>query len=402
VSGTCAIASNTGAVRAVLWSVDCSTRDLAHRGYEAITGSPTFQLALTQLLIIYVALVGYRLLFAADGARLSDGPRMALKLGAVLALVSSWSVFETLAFDLAAKAPAEIASLISEGGRSGAGDPIGRLQVAYDQLSASAAAFTAAAAAQPGQATAPQAAAQANTAPQDTEQADATARRQLAGRALGAASAAVLVIDAGLVAVSTIVIGVLGAVGPIFIVLLIFQQTRGVFEGWVRALAAAGLASMSIWLLDLSMTSVLQPWLISLAQQRAIKQLDPGPAMTAATLVFVFTTAQLALVAGGAVIAFGFRLGSVTRLFSTATAQAGSSGLESAYAPLTMVSRPSLLADQLRRFDSVLDARGRAATSGGGVGVQGLGGAGFSLPSADPYRRPATIPGALSRRGPFR
>jgi len=403
VSGTCAIPSTTGAVRAVLWSVDCNTRDLAHRGYEAITGSQTFQLALTQVLIIYVALVGYRLLFAADGARLSDGPRMALKIGAVLALVSSWSVFETLAFDLAAKAPAEIAALISDGGRTGAQDPIGRLQVAYDQLSSSAAAFTAAATTQNGQQTAPQVTPPTTTSPQDAEQADAMAKREAAGRALGAASAAVLVVDAGLVAVSTLMIGVLGAIGPIFIVLLIFQQTRGFFVGWVRALTAAALVSMSVWLLDLLMTAVLQPWLVALAQQRALKQLEPGAAMTAATIVFVFTAAQLALVAGAGVIAFGFRLVWGQATASAAAPAAGSGGAETAVSPPAMVSRPSLLADQLRRFDGVLEARGRTASgSATGAAFAGVDRVILAGGSTDPYRRAAQARDNLGRRGAFR
>ena len=42
--------------------------------------------ALTVALTIYVAVIGYRLLFG-NGARLADGPTIALKIGAVLALV---------------------------------------------------------------------------------------------------------------------------------------------------------------------------------------------------------------------------------------------------------------------------------------------------------------------------
>ncbi|HEY5409503.1 MAG TPA: type IV secretion system protein, partial [Caulobacteraceae bacterium] len=144
MSAACNIASGAGAVRAMIGAVDCNTRDFAHHGYVALTGGEAFQSGLTLVLTIYVALVGYRLLFAQGGARLTDAPRMALKIGAVLALVSGWNLFETLAFDLAAKAPAEIAAVISPaGGKPGHEDPVGRLQVAYDQLTASASAFTA-------------------------------------------------------------------------------------------------------------------------------------------------------------------------------------------------------------------------------------------------------------------
>jgi type IV secretion system protein VirB6 len=91
VSGPCSIPPDTGAVRAVIAAVDCNTRDFAHQGYVTLTGGETFQTGLTLVLTIYVALVGYRLLFASQGAQLTDAPRMALKIGAVLALVSSCS-----------------------------------------------------------------------------------------------------------------------------------------------------------------------------------------------------------------------------------------------------------------------------------------------------------------------
>jgi len=408
VSGACSIPASAGAVRAMLASVDCNTRDLAERGYGAITGSSMFQSALTLVLIIYVALVGYRLLFAPEGARLSDAPRMALKVGAVLVLVSSWSVFQTLAFDLADRAPREIAHLISDTGRGAEPDPVGRLQVAYDQLAASASAFAAASTQQqPGQttptATPPQPTATNPGGAGDAEQADALAKRQTAGRALGVASGAVLIVDAGLIAVSTLMIGVLGAVGPIFVVLLIFRETRGFFEGWVRALAAAALISMSVWVLDLLMTGVLQPWLIALAQAREAKQLEPGPAMTAASIALVFTAAQLALAVLCGVVAFGFRLAWDRTPATAGSAPLGQGRGEDPLAPQSLVSRPTLLADQLRRFDGVLEGRGHAAA--GGYRSDGMtasaSGASVLIPD-DGYRRPTVGRDPEGRRGGFR
>jgi type IV secretion system protein VirB6 len=410
MSQACVIPATAGAVRAMLASVDCNTRDLGERGYTAIAGSPMFQLALTQVLVIYVALVGYRLLFAPEGARLSDGARMALKVGAVLALVSSWTVFQTLAFDLADRAPREIARMISDGGRDAQPDPVGRLQVVFDQLSASASAFGAAATQHPNQtsptAIPPAPGATNTTSAADAEQADALARRQTAGRALGAAGAAVLLVDAGLIAVSTLMIGVLGAVGPVFVVLLIFRQTRGFFEGWVRALAAAALISMSVWVLDMLMTAVLQPWLIALAQARQTRQLDPGPAMTAASITLVFTTAQVALAVLCAVVAFGFRLAWDRPLLTAGSPAAPRSPDEDPLAPRTLVSRPALLADQLRRFDGALEGRARAvgiaaSVSRAEAAAPAASGSTYVI-SDDGYRRPTLGRDPEGRRGAFR
>ena len=92
MNGVCTIPADTGAVRAVLFAVECNTRDFAHQGYVALTGGEAFQSGLTLALTIYVALVGYRLLFAPEGARLTDAPRMALKVGAVARSSSPWSL----------------------------------------------------------------------------------------------------------------------------------------------------------------------------------------------------------------------------------------------------------------------------------------------------------------------
>jgi hypothetical protein len=91
-------------------------------------------------------------------------------------------------------------------------------------------------------------------------------------------------------------------------------------------------------------------------------------------------------------------------LTSAAQRQAGPVGSETAYSPLTMVSRPSLLADQLRRFDGVLESRGRTSRAGDGGGAAFTGGDRVLLagPSGDPYRRAALARDNLGRRGAFR
>jgi len=113
---------------------------------------------------------------------------------------------------------------------------------------------------------------------------------------------------AGVIAAATLAIGVLTAVGPDFIALALLPATRGLFAGWVRALAAAALTPLLAWLSVILMLSVLEPWLVRLADERAAAQLDPQTAMSAASLVFVFGAGQAALLVAAGVVAFGFRL----------------------------------------------------------------------------------------------
>jgi len=57
----------------VIDAVDCHTRIFAEAGYDQLTApSSPFQLWLTVLLVIYVAVLGYQMLLGAGGARLSD------------------------------------------------------------------------------------------------------------------------------------------------------------------------------------------------------------------------------------------------------------------------------------------------------------------------------------------
>jgi type IV secretion system protein VirB6 len=289
---SCSSLVGQGVIRGVLGAVDCQTRAFSEAGYSSLTSaSSTFQVGLTLLLTIYVALVGYRMLFASSGARLSDAPGIALKIGAILALVTSWATFQTLVFDLAAKAPAEIAAAVAApmqaNGGSLAADPVGGLQTTYDQLVQGAAAF--------GKTAGANAKAYASPAASAAE-------------SLSAASGVLFMTTAGAIAAATLAIGVLTAVGPVFIALFLIPATRGLFMGWVRALAAAAIAPLLGWLTVVVMLSVLEPWLVTLAQERADNTLDPQTAMSVASLVFVFGAGQAALMIAACVVAFGFRL----------------------------------------------------------------------------------------------
>jgi type IV secretion system protein VirB6 len=383
-------------VRAVLYAVDCNTREFAHRGFEALAGGQAFQTAITLALTIYIAMIGYRLLLAPDGARLAEGPRTALKVGAILALLSSWSLFQTLVFDVAAKAPAEIAAVVSApsvGGDKALADPVGRLQVAYDQLFSSAAAFNKAGETAAKPPTQPN----ATTDPDvEAEKADQAARAAIAARALANADGLLLTVHTGLVAGSLLATDVLGALGPIFIALFLFRQTRGFFEGWVRAMAAAALVSAGTWVLILLMLRVLDPWLVTLAQQRELKELDPRAGMSAATIVEVFTAAQVGLAAAAGVIAFAFRLPSGPKVVAAASV-APAADREGGRTPVELATRAGLLADQLRRSDQIYETRGRLAEARAAASARpGSVVMARSAPvvGEDGYRRPA-----VGRRG---
>jgi type IV secretion system protein VirB6 len=379
MSGACPAMVGEGVVRGVLAAVDCQTRDFSQGGYLALTGQGSpFQTALTALLTIYVALVGYRMLFASGGARISDLLGIALRIGVVLALVTSWATFQTLVFDLAARAPTQLASIVAgplqAQGSEFARDPVSGLQAAYDQLGLSALAF--------GRIAGP--VAKAFSSPEAA-----------AAEALSTAAGALFMASVGLIAVATIAVGVLTAIGPVFIALFLIPATRGLFVGWVRALAAAALIPLGAWILNLLMLVMLEPWIVALAEQRRTLLLNAQTAMSASAVVFVFAAAQVALLAAALVIAFSFRLSRPAR--TTAAAGPGGASAEAraraSATPQDFASRPQRLAFDLQRDHAalVMGRPQRLAAVGGFAMPSGRGLPADAAPPrlGDVYRRPA-------------
>ncbi|HZZ34018.1 MAG TPA: type IV secretion system protein [Phenylobacterium sp.] len=341
MSGSCSSLVGDGVIRGVLGAVDCQTRAFAEAGYSSLTQATSgFQIALTALLTIYVALVGYRMMFAQGGAKLSDAPGIALSIGAILALVTSWSTFQTLVFDVASKAPGEIAAAVAAPLQANSGslaaDPVNGLQAAYDQLTRSAVAFGATAGPNPKAYSSPQAS---------------------AAEALSAASGALFMTTAGVIAAATLAIGVLTAVGPIFIAMFLIPATRGLFSGWVRALGAAALVLLLGWLGIVLLLSVLEPWLIALAREQQSGHLEAQTATSAAALVAVFSVGQVGLLVAACVMAFGFRIrstvaGGVGRRQTPTAPQA-------AAAAVPEPSRAQRLAFDLQRDPAYAETRAR-------------------------------------------
>lgn len=312
--------ADLGVMRSLLAATDCNVAGFAEAGYKALAGPQSiFPLALTALLTIYVALIGYRLMFGRGEVRLSDAPLIAVKIGAIVALALNWSTFQTVVLDLSVGAPQEIGHIVGDS----RGDPLIRLQAAYDELLADQTAFVRL----------------AGSNPLGLHSAEANA-----AEGLSQAATALLWSTAGILAFLAAAGGVLTAVGPVFIALFLFDVTRGVFVGWVRALLAVSLAPMLCWIMSLALLLTVEPWLKTLAAQRESATLSPDTATVASTLVLVFAAAQVVLLLAGAVIAFSFRLERRTGAGSRPEAR------DAPVSEMEARSRPQQLADAMQRL----------------------------------------------------
>ncbi len=337
-----ALPADIGIVRDILGSVDCNVQLYSASGYQALTGPASpLPAALTAMLTIYVALLGFRMLFAVGSARLAQTPLIAVKIGAILAVTLNWTVFQTLVFDVDAQAPLEIAKVISRpmanGGGALAANPVAGLQAAYDELTADARQLS------------NKAALNVQSAPNEPPPPDADAAKATA--AMLRQSAGVLVAStAGVLSMAFIATGVLTAIGPVFIALFMFDATRGFFLGWVRALVGAMLTPLVCWIATSLTLVVIAPRMVSLSQQRGAQQINLDFADAACALVLIFAAAQAALIIGALTVASGFTLGGGGQ---TARASApGGAGAGPARTPVGVVevqSRAQALASSLQR-----------------------------------------------------
>jgi type IV secretion system protein VirB6 len=275
---------DAGVIRELLTTTRCNVGVFSEAGYHALTGPHSiFPLAVTALLTIYVAVLGYRLLLGHGAPQLSEIPVIGIKIGTVLALTLNWTVFQTLVLDIAARAPTEIASAIVGPQYS----PVDRLQTAYDQIRADETAF-------------------AKLAQGDAQGPNSTNAIE-ASNELSYASNALLAATGGLLSFATVVTGVLALVGPIFLTLFLFEAAGGLFTGWVRAIAAAAFVPMLCWITTIILLAAIEPRLALLDEQRAASTLDASTAIVTCFIIYVFAAAQFGLVIASTIVAAGFR-----------------------------------------------------------------------------------------------
>jgi len=322
---TCpAFAPDGGFVATVLNYVDCQAQAIGGGGYQALaTPGSTLGLVLTGLLTLFVALFGYRLLLGhTPGVR--DGVLALVKIGIVLALATSWTAYRTLVYDLALRGPAELAGDIARpaglpgasGGLTWRLDNTDRLILTLTALGegqplANAAAPPPPPYLTPGPAT-------GVTAP--STPAGEGAAPGFASWSFGGARIFYLTGAAGALAALRMIAGVLLALGPFFFAFLLFDATRGLFEGWLRVLAGTALGALGTSVALGVELAFLEPRLAYLISLRTAGYAVPGAAVELLVVTLIFALAILAMLVAAARVAYGFRFPAAWRLAPAARA----------------------------------------------------------------------------------
>ena len=283
--------------RALLDSVDCNVRSVTQSGYQAVSAPDSqLALALSALMTIYIAIFGLRLLLGLSPLRAGDLTMTAIKLGAVLALATSWPTYQQVVFDTLFRGPEQIAasilSAIQPPNSLLRGNPFDGLQIAFDQMQ-TAAGFL------------------AHISPPMAS--PFTGGTPFAALALNLSSYLTAFTTLGLILTAKIVLGLLLALGPLFVAFLLFDSTHGIFEGWLRAALGFALMPLFATLALVVQLTLLAPHLSALAQMVA----SGRPDLPAATAIFILSlvaaSVSMAGVIGLFVVAIGFRLSGAAR-----------------------------------------------------------------------------------------
>jgi type IV secretion system protein VirB6 len=348
-------------VRSLLGTVDCNVQDLVQTGYATLfQPSGVFVTAITAVLTIYVALFGYRLMLGRAGLNVGDLALTAVKLGAVLALATQWGAYQAIVYRTLFFAPQQLADIMLHGlrahGSGFAGDVFDGLQRAFTDL-------TSFSPAQPPGALPPVPATGAAGAPASGGVLTTLLSKAGFDSMLMLISAVILLLASlGVLLACKVVLGLLLAAGPIFITLLLFDSTRGLFEGWLRASLGFALAPLAVTLMLGLALNLLAPSLQQIEVMRQVNSYTPGVAFSVMVLVVVFAGVSLGLVAAGAAIAGGFKLPRAARSVEGASAPAAAAAgasVDAALAPRAARTAAAMAAQERR--DAAIFARSTMA-----------------------------------------
>ena len=212
-----------------LQKVDCLANDATSVSFGRLFGAHgSFQTALTIILTLYIALLAFNLLTGRSALKISVLTPKMMTLGLVLTFATSWIAYQSVVWNLATGAPDEIASVLIGSKGSATTYFAQQLDGFFTAITdaASNAQQNAAATAGNTVATAPNPAAIA-----------AASGISSPSNILSIGALIMLLGTVGVLVVCRLALAALLIIGPVFIVLALFEGTRGLFEGWLKSVA---------------------------------------------------------------------------------------------------------------------------------------------------------------------
>lgn len=251
--------ASTG-VAAALRAVDCVSAETTASAFSRLFGAQGALLpALTILLTLYVGFFAVMLL--AGRARLSVGsltPRMIL-LGLVLTFTTTSVAYQGVVWNLAVGAPDQVAGLLL--GAQGSATQLfaGRIDILFNAIAETAMSTNQAGAPRPSGSFTPE-------------------------NLMWLGALLLMLGTVGVLVTARIALAVLLAVGPVFICMVLFNGSRGLFAGWLRAVLLTALTPLFAVLGGALMTELAVPVVGAL---RGDEGIDGRAAMALFVIAFV-------------------------------------------------------------------------------------------------------------------
>jgi len=291
-------------------AVDCYIGSTVQAGYANLLGQGSvFSVALTIALTIYVAIIGYRLIFGRSSLSVGEMmPRM-IMIGAVLALTSNWATYQVLVYDVLTDGPQEIVRAINpdDGNVRGITERVDMLSGRMVDLADAWTEFDA----RPEQVlpTNPTATEPA-TLPVTANNITAfVAPKDSLGPNMLLLSALFLVLaSAGVLVVAKIILGLLLLLGPLFAVLGLFASTRGLALGWGRAAVMMALVPVMTMITSAGAVAALEPILTQMYVSAGQGDFSLRAALTILVIVLIMVAVAVQLFRIGRTIVSGWTL----------------------------------------------------------------------------------------------
>ena len=237
-------------IGASLRGVDCAANAMAEAAFNNLFAEGGFLgPTLTSVLVIFVALLGYSLITGRTRIGLASLTPKMVTLVAVVTFATSWFVFQIFFYQLFVAGPDGLASLLM-------GNDGSATIVFADKLDAVMLALMEAS---------------------GGDAMDANTSVFSPPGLLWSGGTMLLLGTVGVLATTKIALAILMGLGPIFILCALFDATRGLFTGWLKAVVLMALAPLFAVLGGSLMLELAVPVLSSLASTPG--EIDVRPAM---------------------------------------------------------------------------------------------------------------------------
>jgi type IV secretion system protein VirB6 len=119
-----------------------------------------------------------------------------------------------------------------------------------------------------------------------------------------------------------LIAGLLLALGPLFALFLLFDATRGLFEGWVRGLAGSAFGAVATSIVLGVQLSLLEPWMVTVIATRRTAVSTPTVPVELLVMNLVFALVLLAVLIAAVRLAYSFRMPQAVRVVSNQLVEA--------------------------------------------------------------------------------